>query len=203
MAKKVSKKIALGRIDACYDYRTKFGKALAKITACFQGKSTYGDGKATFRAYDKDGNYMPHHSWASEISWSDFFDRMDRFKAKRVSGLNNVGVASMRTKKRCMTINKQPICEGDYLIQKIKDKTVKHKVEGICGAYTIVSGWEGISTHRIEELKKRLTGAKYEIKRLGNPPFSPYHHKTGMPGVPGQHRLTGFDKRLAKAMRLI
>lgn len=25
--------------------------------------------------------------------------------------------------------------------------------------------------------------------KLGNPPFSPYHHKTEAPGMPGHHRL--------------
>jgi hypothetical protein len=38
--------------------------------------------------------------------------------------------------------------------------------------------------------KWTLRGDKMK-RRLGNPPTSPYHHKTEMPGVPGHHRLSG------------
>ena len=33
------------------------------------------------------------------------------------------------------------------------------------------------------------------MKNVGNPPYSPYHHKTEMPGMPGHHRLSGIKRK--------
>lgn len=37
--------------------------------------------------------------------------------------------------------------------------------------------------------KGNLSGVHRRRRRLSNLPYSPYHHKTEMPGVPGHHLL--------------
>jgi len=50
------------------------------------------------------------------------------------------------------------------MVQTIRGKRVLNKFKGICGGYVIIdSETFGINTQKLSELKKRLTGAKYEL----------------------------------------
>jgi len=75
----------------------------------------------------------------------------------RLSGL---GIVS---KKRCFMANNESICEGDIIVQRSKNKVMEDTVKGICGDYVITEGSFGVVTQKLAPLKKRLTGAKYEI----------------------------------------
>lgn len=75
----------LGRIDNCYTYLTRSGKIWGTVDACFKGQSTYGEGKATFRAFDRDGYYIPGMTSERTMSFDDFDRLMEKTKARRIS----------------------------------------------------------------------------------------------------------------------
>jgi hypothetical protein len=69
--------------------------------------------------------------------------------------------------KRCFTVDKQKICEGDSIItESSKGKSYKHKIEGICGGYVILdSDLFGLQTQKIAPLRKRMSGSKFVIRK--------------------------------------
>lgn len=185
----------LGRIDACYDYLTRYGKIFATVKACFQGTSTYGDGKATFTSYDADGYYMPGHSWDTKMSWSDFFDRMEKFKARRMSGLGNRDESPMPQRKRT--------CFNNDEIIRLLELTLDLRNLSYAAGKEKDYHYQESLYNEANDMRKEAMDMIRERKctrGLANPPFSPYHHKTEAPGIPGHHRLSGFNRQLAKAI---
>ena len=65
-------------------------------------------------------------------------------------------------KKRCCTINRKQICEGDTIITD----SATTKVKGICGKFLVAeSDKHGVELYEIAELKKAIKYTKFAVRK--------------------------------------
>jgi len=83
----------------------------------------------------------------------------------RLSGCGCLGNMSGIAKKRCFTVDKKQICEGDTIVQESNKGRIENTVKGICGGYVITEGDLGLTTQPIKPLKTRMKVAKFQIRR--------------------------------------